>query len=240
MNNAEMELCVDFCNKALKESAMSLDVLFLARKEHLYAEAAADFVKKHFQKSAIAKGERGKRPPHLDFKVYKFDYIISYLYPHIIEEWFLVLAKKAAINFHPNPYRGAGGANWAIYNNLPKYSVICHHMVPKVDAGDIIDIRKFWIYRTDSVYSLYQRAQGYLLSMFYDIMDLILLNRELPVSKEKWMSDKLYTLKDLEKLRRVTSDMDYTEVDRRIKATEYPGFPSAYIDHAGYEWELKY
>lgn len=103
-----------------------------------------------------------------------YDYIISYLAPHIIPKWILDKG-EVCINFHPGPpkYPGIGGYNFALYNGDKTYGVVCHFMEEKVDTGKIIQQTIFPIYLEDTVVSLKERSQLELLKMFYTIMDRI-------------------------------------------------------------------
>lgn len=150
------------------------------------------------------------------------DYIVNFLSRWIIPQKVLNLAKKAAINFHPaSPeYPGIGCNNFALYECAPSYGVTCHHMLASVDTGQIIATKKFPLYPTDNVESLLQRTYNALLFLFYEIIDLIIQDKPLPVSSEKWRR-KPFSRKDFNKLTTIPHDVSQEELERRVWATVY-------------------
>ena len=214
-------------------------MIFLTKKNSLHADRAVTFIKQHWPEAIVVRGERDFKRQHHEYRFENPSWIISYLYPHILEGWFLKIAKKGAINFHPSPYRGAGGPNWAIYNEDQDYTVIAHYMSPKLDAGRIITTKTIGILASDTVYSLYQRALDNMLVVFYEFMTHIKAGGDICSSGEKWPYSPLYTRAMFDELRRITPGMNEHEIERRIKATEYPGYPGAYVDLNGYRFVLE-
>jgi len=105
-------------------------------------------------------------------------------------------------------------------------------METKVDSGKIIDVRRFPILKNDRVYSLTQRCYDYMLLQFYEVIDYIFKTNNLPECKETWKR-KPFTRKELNDLCKIDINMDTEEIKRRIRATDYPGMPGAYIDLKG-------
>ncbi|MGI4985501.1 MAG: hypothetical protein ACRYGL_19570 [Janthinobacterium lividum] len=70
------------------------------------------------------------------------DWLVSFWGDFIFPEAVCKRARKGAINFHPATpaYRGIGGMVYAIYNDDEMYGSSCHHRVPVVDDGPIIDV----------------------------------------------------------------------------------------------------
>jgi methionyl-tRNA formyltransferase len=181
-------------------------------------------------------GEHGDPlPPSL--KNWEGEYIISFLSPWILPESLLKKAEKAAINFHPGPpeYPGIGCYNFALYDEVKEYGVTCHNMAPYVDTGNIIDVMRFPLFKNDTVQSLKERTMNYLLTQFFKICSFIIQGQNLPISKEKWMRDP-YTRIELNTLCQITLDMDVLEVKKRIHATDFPGYPGAYLEYNGYSF----
>lgn len=166
------------------------------------------------------------------------DVVISYLSPWIIPKAVLRNTKLYNINFHtgPSEYPGIGCVNFAIYNGEKEYGVICHHMNEKVDTGEIIKSVRFPVLESDTVFSLTERCYVNLLILFEDVLESLLNTGCLPKASERWKR-KPYTRRELEDLCKISSDMSKDEVKRRIRATEYPGMPGAYIDLFGQRFE---
>jgi methionyl-tRNA formyltransferase len=110
-------------------------------------------------------------------------------------------------------------------------------MAAKVDTGEIISVKRFPVYETDTVYSITQRCYIDILTMFYEILYLIINGEILPSSHASW-ERKPFLRKELNELCRLTPDMDVEEIERRIKATNYLQ-PWAYLQIGDKEIKLK-
>ena len=218
---------------------MKPSILFIGKKKDFYCERAVEFVKAHFPEHEILLGKRGDQFPE-DTGWWKGDYIISYLSPWIIPKYLLNRAERASINFHPGPpeYPGIGCTNFAIYDNTDTFGVTCYHMNPKVDTGNVIAVKRFPLYESDTVFTLTQRCYGYILQLFYEIASLILAGRDLPQSDERWKREP-YKRKELNELCKITSDMSAEEIRRRVKAVTFPNAPGAYIEIGGMKFNYE-
>jgi len=212
---------------------MKPSILFIGKKKDYFCECAVEFVKLHFSEHEILLGKKGDSFPE-ETGWWRGDYIVSYLSPWIIPEYLLKRASKASINFHPGPpeYPGIGCTNFAIYNKVDTFGVTCHHMNPKVDTGQLIAVKRFPLYESDTVFSLTQRCYGYILALFFEIMSLIREFKELPHLDENWKRDA-YKRKELNELCRIKPNMSKDEIQRRVKAVTFPDAPGAYIEMGG-------
>jgi methionyl-tRNA formyltransferase len=203
-------------------------ILFLTKRKPL-AEDAAELIMLHSNSAEIIYGNiNDPFPEHILSR--EFDYVISYISPWIIPKVVLDNAKIAAINFHPGPpeYPGIGCTNFAIYNGEKEYGITVHHMNEKVDTGDIITVERFPILEQDTVYTLTQRCYAYIFVSFCKILPQVLADDLLGKSNEKWKR-KPFTRGELNWLCVISKDMTEDEIERRLKATTYPGKPGAYI-----------
>ena len=204
--------------------------ILLLSKTSDWCKAAQRFLAAHANEVTIVDGEFGDPIPS-EFDTWRGDYIVSFLSPWIVPEAVLHRTAKAAINFHPAPpeYPGIGCYNFAIYDGAQVYGVTCHHMAVRVDTGAIVRVVRFPILRDDTVALLKERSMSYLLTLFYDIASLIVRGAELPACGEAWTRQP-YTRRELDDLCRLSPDMDSSEIDRRVRATAFPGAPGAYMD----------
>ena len=198
-----------------------LRVLFLGKKENLFAERAAEFIRKHFNQPLLFTGDRHDKLPE-EVLNWKGDLLISFIGSWIIPDTLLQQATFAAINFHPGSpeYPGTGCTNFAIYNGEKEYGVTCHYMKATVDTGNIIAVKRFPLKEDDTVYGVTQQCYQLIENLFYEIMDCILQGNPLPASAEQWKR-KPYTRKELNDLCYIRPDMTKEEVERRIRATTY-------------------
>lgn len=186
------------------------------------------YLKDHFADVSIFSAEKYSEFPQEAYKC-KQDILISYLAPWVIPAKMLDTTRLWNINFHPGPpeYPGIGCTNFAIYNNEKSYGVTSHLMEKKVDTGMILAVKRFDMSKDESVYSLSMKSYKHMLELFYETMDRILNRNELPETDEKWTRSP-YKREELEMLCRIEPGTPKIEIERRVKATKYPGMPGAY------------
>ncbi|MGN6294483.1 MAG: formyltransferase family protein [Chitinophagaceae bacterium] len=199
----------------------NLKILFIGKAGDPYSIAAAAFLEERFTAPRIIYSNRSDRFPE-ELLNWKGDLVISYLAQWVIPQALLDNAAMAAINFHPGPpsYPGIGCTNFAIYNDEKEYGITCHHMLAKVDTGEIIEVRRFPVHPIDTVYSVTQRCYIEILYGFYSIMTGLLKEKKFPLSTEKW-TRKPYTRKELNELCLAMPEMGSEEIQKRLKATTF-------------------
>jgi methionyl-tRNA formyltransferase len=198
-----------------------MKILFLGKENDHNSEIAAGFLQLHFKDVTVVYSNR-KNPLADCVYDWEGDFLISYLAQWIIPAAVLEKATWAAINFHPGSpeYPGIGCTNFAIYNREKEFGITCHHMVPMVDSGQIIAVRRFPLFENDTVYSITQRCYTEMLHLFYELISNVLSGKSLPQSTETWKR-KAYTRKQLNELCELTPAMNPDEIALRIKATTY-------------------
>lgn len=151
--------------------------------------------------------------------------LISFLSPWIVPKRVLDRC-GAAINFHPGSvdYPGIGCYNFALYEEAAEFGAVCHHMLPKVDTGLLIEERRFPMFRSDTVEVLKLRTMVTMLSMFHDVVSGVANGDGLPVGQTHWTRAP-FTRKQLNALTELRPTMGSSEIERRVRATTYPGFP---------------
>jgi methionyl-tRNA formyltransferase len=210
-----------------------MKILIIAKEGDAYGIKAGEYISTHFPGSTVLFGKRGDAIPEL-FKTWEGDLIISYISPWIIPQYLLDRAKFASINFHPGSpsYPGIGCTNFALYNSEKEFGITCHHMLKKVDTGNIIAVSRFPILENDSVWTLTQRCYAAISELFFAVMNELRATGKFSVSNENWTREA-YKRVELNALCKITLDMDEAEVKRRIRATTYPNMPGAYIELYG-------
>ncbi len=215
-----------------------MKILFVGKKFDKYAEEASDYLLRAFPESEIFFVSRGDKIPEKIIN-WSGDYVFSYLSPWIIPKKILQSAERHCINWHPGPpeYPGIGCTNFAIYNREKFFGITCHHMLEKVDTGSIIEVRRFPVLDTDSVYSITQKCYSSIICSFYDIVDTIRAGKKIPKSDLVW-TKKPYTRKELNSLSKIDLNMTIEESERRIKATTYDK-PWAFVEVNGRKYVLE-
>ncbi len=185
---------------------------------------AREFLELYFDNPTILLGDWKDSPPKKLLE-WKGDYIISYLSRWILTPEMINSASVAAINFHPaSPdYPGIGCINFALYQNEERYGVTCHHMSEKVDSGAIISTKSFPIFEKDTVETLLSRTYDFQLVLFYEMMDKIINDENLPKSKEVW-TRKPTTREEFNALTEIKPDMSEKEIREINRATNFDGW----------------
>lgn len=213
-------------------------ILLLGKEEDDYVGKAIAYCQMNFSDVVAHVGVWGDPLPE-SVKQWEGDYIISYLSRWVVPDYLLNRAKIAAINFHPaSPdYPGIGCNNFALYEEAEEYGVTCHHMVTKVDTGDIIAVKRFPVWPADTVASVLSRTYDYQLILFYEVLDAVIADRGLPKSDEKW-TRKPFSRTKFDQLGKITPDMTQEEIEKRVRATHF-GTWKPTITVKGFTFELK-
>jgi methionyl-tRNA formyltransferase len=171
-------------------------------------------------------------------KTEKYDMLISYISPWIVPVSALDNTKRWNINFHPGPpeYPGIGCLNFAIFNSAKQFGATAHVMKPKVDTGKIIGVNRFEMTEEETVELLSIKTYSSQLVLYKEIMTYIVTNDSLPEINENWKR-KPFKRSELEQLATINTNMNQEEIDKRIRATYYPGKPGPFIEHGGYRFE---
>ncbi|RDW61962.1 hypothetical protein BP6252_11395 [Coleophoma cylindrospora] len=89
------------------------------------------------------------------------DFIFSFYYRKILKSSILDTAKKGCYNMHGSllpKYRGRVPVNWAIVNGESETGATLHQMVPKVDAGPIVDQMAVPILPNDTAQEVFNKV----------------------------------------------------------------------------------
>jgi len=163
----------------------------------------------------------------------RFGSVISFVSPWIVPPW-LFESADFALNFHPGSaeYPGTGCYNFALYEAAPTYGATCHHMKAKVDTGAIVRETLFPVLPAETVETLKLRTMVAMLQMFHEIVTILARGEELPVGTRGW-TRRPFTRRELNALATLSPTMPAEEIQRRVRATSYPGFPGAQLELGG-------
>lgn len=217
---------------------MKKNVIVFAKEKYGLNEVLG-YLRNNFSRVNLFKGNVGDVFPEAVYAD-KYDICVSYMSPWVIPRKLLSGVAEFSINFHPGPpeYRGIGCTNFAIYNNASEYGITAHLMIPEIDAGKIISVKYFPVSKNDSLVDLTNKCYQNIPEQFYEVFDHYLKYGKLPEADKKW-SARIYTRKELNELCRITNDMPEAEIKKRVKATNFPNMPKAYVEILGYRFEYK-
>lgn len=175
-----------------------------------------------------------------DLNLKNIDLVISYLYPKKIKEPLISLPRIGCINFHPAPlpkFRGFAPYSFGILESLPYWRVTAHFIDETIDTGDTIKANEYTIDLTkETACSLKQKSQEWLLDLFKEVIDGVLINKALlsiPQGKGVYRSKE-----EFEKLRKISPNDTLEMIDRKIRAFWCPPHMGAYIEIDGKEYTL--
>lgn len=162
------------------------------------------------------------------------DYVISYMYRHLVKKNVRSLANYGSINFHAAPlpeYGGWGTYNRAIIEDSNYFGCTCHHMGDGFDDGPIVSIRKFHINPQEiTAFDLERMAQIEMIKLFVDVVNMIELNRILPSINQDRSKSKYLSLQEMESLKRIPNSSTSEDIDKIARAFWFPPHKGAYIE----------
>jgi methionyl-tRNA formyltransferase len=138
----------------------------------------------------------------------------------IVPRPLLAALGHGAYNFHPGPpeYPGWAPAHFALYEGARRFGATAHVMTKRVDSGPIVGVESFDIPEGANVRDLEQIAFVRLAYLFWRLSRSIACESgPLPTLPVAWTGTKS-TRRMYEKLCDIPSDIEPTELARRIRA----------------------
>ena len=170
------------------------------------------------------------------------DFVISYMFRHLVSETVINMANRAAINFHAGPLPEYGG--WAFYNiaileGSSEYGCTCHYMDNNFDTGPLLRVHRFPINsKSETAFSLERKAQEQMIVLFSEFCDLAETGESLPKEDQDPAKMRYLKKEEFEVLKQIPADADAETVDRHARAFWYPPYECAYIVLNGNRVEL--
>jgi methionyl-tRNA formyltransferase len=159
------------------------------------------------------------------------DFLISVLYPFVIEAEVLATARVAAVNLHQAPlpeYRGCNGASHAIINGERTWGGTLHLMSAELDQGDIIEKRCFAISESITARELYDANDANCIEVFRDNLDAILDASFKATPQNPSAPTRTYARDSLAD-KRADPSWPQEKLERFVRGMEFPPFESAYF-----------
>lgn len=221
-------------------------VAFFGIEGDPYSEAARTHLQSHYAEVHAFLGTSTVPPTSPNPGLLGTDWLFSFKTKTIFRAPTLESVRLGCLNFHTAApaYPGSGGVNWVLYNNDPTSAITVHEITTAIDAGLILKVDEFERAGADTVTDLLHLTYERHLATFQNVTSAIanhgvawLESTRAHAPDISW-ADKTYSIRDLEKLKRITPELSAEEVTRRVKATSY-GRYGAFIELHGYRFELK-
>lgn len=161
------------------------------------------------------------------------DFVISYMYRHLVKAETLELSRKAAVNFHPAPLPRFGG--WAFYNvaileDCKQYGVTCHHMDIGFDTGPLLKVKMFDVdCSQQTAVSLERESQQQMIALFCEFVLLAERGEALPKCAQDEANMRYMTKGEFAALKQIPETATPEEIDRIARAFWYPPYECAYV-----------
>ncbi len=103
----------------------------------------------------------------------RFDYLFSVINAEVLSRDVLALPERGAINYHDGPlprYGGSHATTWAILAGEAQHGIVWHEMMPRVDAGAILQSRSFPI-DADTSFTLNVKCYHAAIASFVELVE---------------------------------------------------------------------
>jgi len=160
------------------------------------------------------------------------DYLISVLYPFIIEDKYIQHVREKCINLHEAPlprWRGCNGYSHAIISGDKEYGTTLHEMAAELDAGMIIANKKFPIMPDETAKELYERTseESYKLAQLW--FPKIIQNEYKPYVPYNTEASFLNQRYSLARLKELDIQAPMVDVFHRVRALDFVPWEPAYM-----------
>ena len=176
-------------------------------------------------------------------KLPEFEYGVSAMFGHIIEDKLIEKAEKDFVNLHPSLLpigRGANPISWSIINNNPQGATI-HKLTSKLDAGDIYVQAQVDFSIEANAAAIYVELTELLLELFINFFQ-DWISGNLIASKQPELGVSSHRISDLESVRKIDTEEILTaeQFVRIIQALDFSNGTSAvFQDATGIEWSIR-
>ena len=176
-------------------------------------------------------------------KLPPFDFGVSAMFGHIINDSLIEMAAIDFINLHPSLLpigRGANPISWSIIENKPQGATI-HKLTSKLDSGEIYQQSevKFGIDANASI--VYKKLNDLLFKMFVSFFNDWIDGKIQPL-KPITTETSFHLASELDSIRTIHPEdvMNAEQFIRKIQALNFENGSSAiFLDAIGIEWNLR-
>jgi methionyl-tRNA formyltransferase len=164
-----------------------------------------------------------------ELKKLKPDFILNVAFTQIYKSNVLNLPRIGCINYHPGPLPKYGGLNpwvWAIINNESEYGVTFHYMKEKVDAGEILGLKKFPIDDDETGLSLLLKCYKHGKDLFKEVLRNIVADCIVPIPQD--LTQRTYFLNKIPYNGFINVDWCTDKIERFVRALNFSPFPNPY------------
>ena len=168
----------------------------------------------------------------------KYDLGLSVLYWRKLRDEFLSIPILGTINFHPAllpEYKGTGGYNLAIMDELNEWGNTAHYVDASIDTGEIIEVDRFPIEaETETAQSLERKTMQALEDFARRIITRAIESKtKLPTTPN--IGGRYVSRDEMEAMKQIR---DGDDVEKKIRAFWFPPYDGAYVEIKGQKYTL--
>lgn len=168
------------------------------------------------------------------------DLVVSFLFWKRIKRQLIDLPRLGCLNFHPAPlpdYRGLGGYNFAILDELSHWGATVHNVDEAFDTGSIIEVARFaFDHSTHTALSLERATRPVIVDLFRRTIDRLAADRRLPGTPQG--GGRYINRAEFEAAKRVDPSWTANRIETLARAFWYPPFEGAYLEIDGRRFTL--
>jgi methionyl-tRNA formyltransferase len=150
-------------------------------------------------------------------------------FPHIFSEFLIKLPHKGFLNCHAGlmpKYRGGSPLNWQLINNEKYFGISVLKINNKIDAGDIVEQKKFKILRSYNINDLHKIANTFFPKLLVKAISKIIKNKK--TIKQKIKTKNYYKQRSMKDSKFLFGNMNYINADCFVRALQDP-YPNPFI-----------
>lgn len=168
----------------------------------------------------------------------KYDLGLSVLYWRKLRDEFLSIPTLGTINFHPAllpEYKGTGGYNLAIMDELDQWGNTAHYVDASIDTGEIIEVDRFPIdAETETAQSLERKTMQALEPFAQRIIARAIESKtKLPTTPN--IGGRYVSRDEMEAMKQIR---DGDNIEKKIRAFWFPPYDGAYVEINGQKYTL--
>jgi len=166
------------------------------------------------------------------------DFIFSFYYRQLLPAAILATARRGALNMHGSllpRFRGRAPVNWAVLRGATETGATLHYMVPRADAGDIVDQEAVTIEKDETAVDVFRKVVA---------AAQVILERSLPKlvagtapRTPQDLSRGEYCGRRRPEDGRIDWSRSAREIHDLVRAVA-PPFPGAFADFGGERWRV--
>ena len=168
----------------------------------------------------------------------KYDLGLSVLYWRKLRDEFLTIPRLGTINLPPAllpEYKGTGGYNLAIMDELSEWGSTAHYVDASIDTGEIIEVDRFPIDAAAETAQSLERKTMQALEPFAQriIARAIEAQAKLPTTPN--IGGRYVSRDEMEAMKQIR---DGDDVEKKIRAFWFPPYDGAYVKIDGQKYTL--